>query len=172
MTQPTTTPTTRGFDPALDLVLERVVDVRPDLVWKAWTTPDLLKRWFTPAPWTTADIALDLRPGGLFRAVMRSPEGQDFPNDSCILEVTPTSRLVWTTALGGGFRPVAPKVPPGDALSFTAVISIEPHGAGTRYRAHLMHADPATRERHGAMGFESGWGAAFDQLVAMVRASG
>ena len=171
MTQPTPLSTTRGFDPALDLLLERVVDVRPDLVWKAWTTPAIMTRWFTPAPWTTAGIELDLRPGGLFRAVMRSPEGQDFPNDSCILEVTPTSRLVWTTALGAGFRPVAPKVPPGEALSFTAIISIEAHVSGTRYRAHLMHADPATRERHGAMGFEHGWGAAFDQLVAVMRAS-
>lgn len=44
-------------DPRLDLLLERVVDVPRELVWKAWTTPEHLKKWFTPAPWTTVDVA-------------------------------------------------------------------------------------------------------------------
>jgi uncharacterized protein YndB with AHSA1/START domain len=55
------------IDPKLDVVLERVVDVSPDLVWIAWTQPKHLKAWFTPAPWTTVDCQIDLRPGGLFR---------------------------------------------------------------------------------------------------------
>lgn len=40
-------------DPKLDLVLERIVDVPKELVWLAWTTPEHIKKWFTPAPWTT-----------------------------------------------------------------------------------------------------------------------
>ena len=40
-------------NPRLDLVLERIVDVPRELVWSAWTTPEHLKKWFTPAPWTT-----------------------------------------------------------------------------------------------------------------------
>jgi uncharacterized protein YndB with AHSA1/START domain len=67
-------------DPLLDLVLERVVDVPPELVWAAWTTPEHVTHWFTPAPWKTVTCEIDLRPGGMFRTVMRSPEGQDFPN--------------------------------------------------------------------------------------------
>ena len=51
-------------DPRLDLVLERVVDVPPKLVWAAWTTPQYIKKWFTPAPWQTVDCEIDLRPGG------------------------------------------------------------------------------------------------------------
>src|ERR1700757_372332 len=66
-------------DPKLDLLLERIVDVPRELVWRAWTTPEHLKKWFTPAPWTTVDCEIDLRPGGIFRTVMRSPEGQEFP---------------------------------------------------------------------------------------------
>jgi len=37
-------------DPKLDLVLERVIDVPPDLVWTAWTKPEHVKKWFVPAP--------------------------------------------------------------------------------------------------------------------------
>ena len=51
----------RSIDPEVDLVLERVVDVPPALVWKAWTTAELLKQWFTPAPWTTVDVEIDAR---------------------------------------------------------------------------------------------------------------
>ena len=40
-------------DPKLDLVLERVVDVPRELVWAAWTKPEHIVKWFTPAPWTT-----------------------------------------------------------------------------------------------------------------------
>ena len=48
-------------DPSLDLLLERVVDVPVELVWKAWTTPDLIKQWFAPRPWTTPECKIDLR---------------------------------------------------------------------------------------------------------------
>src|SRR5262249_31712101 len=87
------------FDPDRDLVLERVVDVPPQLVWKAWTQPEHLVKWFAPKPWTTVDCEIDLRPGGIFRTVMRSPEGVDHPGTGCYLEVTPNERLVWTDAL-------------------------------------------------------------------------
>ena len=56
---------------------------RPNSSGRAWTTPEHLKKWFTPAPWTTVDCEIDLRPGGIFRTVMRSPEGQEFPNVGC-----------------------------------------------------------------------------------------
>ena len=59
-------------DPRLDLILERIVDVPPELVWAAWTTPEHVKQWFTPAPWKTVECEIDLRPGGIFRTVMRS----------------------------------------------------------------------------------------------------
>ena len=65
------------FDPRLDLKLERVVEVPPELVWAAWTVPEHVKKWFTPAPWQTVDCEIDLRPGGIFRTVMRSPAGQE-----------------------------------------------------------------------------------------------
>ena len=63
-------------DPRLDLTFERIVDVPKELVWKAWTQPEHLKPWFCPLPWRTIDCEIDLRPGGIFRTVMLSPEGK------------------------------------------------------------------------------------------------
>jgi len=99
---------TKPFKPdaKLDLVLERVVDVPRELVWRAWTEPEHLKKWFTPVPWQTVDCEIDLRPGGIFRTVMRSPEGQEYPNLGCYLEVARNERLSWTNALEAGFRDV------------------------------------------------------------------
>lgn len=162
-------------DPELDLVLERVVDVPPEKVWRAWTEPELLKKWFTPAPWQTVECEVDLRPGGMFRTVMRSPEGKDMPEGvGCFLEVIENKRLVWTAALGPGFRPVKPSSSKDtddcNDLLFTAIISLEPHGKGTKYVAIAMHQDPSAVKRHAEMGFHEGWGKALDQLVDLARA--
>ena len=61
------------LDPKLDLQLERIIDVSPELVWACWTEPEHIKKWFCPAPWSVSDCELDLRPGGIFRTTMRSP---------------------------------------------------------------------------------------------------
>ena len=156
-------------DPALDLVLERTIDVPPDLVWKAWTMPEHLKQWFCPRPWSTVDCTIDLRPGGAFHTVMRSPEGEEFPSTGCYLEVVPERRLVFTSALGPGYRPAAGHATEEGELMFTAYIILEPHGRGTRYTARVLHGDAPSRERHEAMGFHNGWSAALDQLVELAR---
>ena len=153
-------------DPHLDLVLERIVDVPSNLVWAAWTTPEYLKKWFTPAPWQTVDCEIDLRPGGIFRFVMRSPEGQEFPNVGCYLEVIENEKLVWTGALKPGCRPQNAAI--GVPL-FTAVILLEPHNAGTKYTAIAIHGDEDGAKKHADMGFRDGWGKALDQLVALAK---
>lgn len=165
----TTIPVT--IDPERDLVLERTIDVPRDLVWAAWTQPEHIKKWFTPAPWSTVDCEIDLRPGGIFRTVMRSPEGVDTPHVGCYLEVVPNEKLVWTSALGPGFRPVMKTAETGscEELYFTAVVTFEADGQGTRYRAVAIHGDEATSKRHAEMGFHEGWSATLDQLVALVR---
>ena len=94
-------------NPSLDLVMERIVDVPPDLVWLAWTSPEHLTQWFCPRPWMTPACDIDLRLGGKFRTVMRGPEGQAQDNTGCDLEVIAPSRLVWTGALEPGFRPAS-----------------------------------------------------------------
>lgn len=142
--------------------MERVVDVPPELVWAAWTRPEHVVKWFTPAPWTTHDCEIDLRPGGAFRCVMRSPEGQEVPNVGCYLEIVPNEKLVWTDALLPGYRP-APEP------FMTGVVILERHPKGTKYTAIALHRDEATRKRHEEMGFRDGWGKALDQLVAHMK---
>jgi len=150
-----------------DLVLERLVPVPAERLWQGWTDPDLLVRWFTPAPWVTTEAEIDPRPGGAFRTVMRGPGGEEGADGTgCVLEAVPGRRLVWTSALGPGFRPHEPQT---EGFVFTAIIEFEPTAEGTVYRATVRHATAADAEVHAAMGFEAGWGAALDQLVELVR---
>ncbi len=146
------------FDEKRDLVLERVVDVPPNLVWKAWTEPEHLKVWFAPKPWTVPHAEVDLRPGGVFKTVMRSPDGEEFGEAGCILEVIPEKRLVWTDALGPGFRP-------NQEAFFTGILTISASGTGTRYRAVAMHGIEEAARKHSEMGFLDGWGTCLNQLV-------
>jgi len=163
-----TSPIIHQANPRLDLKLERIVDVPVSVVWAAWTTPELLVQWFTPAPWTTTACEIDLRPGGVFSTVMRSPEGQEFPNAGCFLEIVEQRKLVWTNVLGPGYRPsTLPADGSCDSFGFTAVLSLEPRGNGTKYTALVIHGSEAGRKQHEDMGFHEGWGKALDQLVAL-----
>lgn len=156
-------------DPVLDLHFERAVPVSPEKVWAAWTQPELMVQWFTPAPWKTVFCDVDLRPGGRFNVTMESPEGEQFPNNnSCILQAIPNCLFVFTSVMGEDFRPKSPSNGAED-LPFTARIALEPTAdGGTLYSATAMHADAEGSKRHAEMGFEPGWGAALDQLVALM----
>jgi uncharacterized protein YndB with AHSA1/START domain len=155
--------TIHKLDPKLDLVLERVVDVPPALVWEAWTKPEHLRHWFTPKPWTVAYCEVDLRPGGTFRTVMRGPDGEEHDIAGCYLEIVPQQRLIWTDALLPGYRPSANPF-------FTAIVELEPSGKGTRYTATAIHRDEDGRKKHEEMGFHQGWGTVLDQLVEYAKA--
>lgn len=158
------------IDPRLDLVLERIVDIPPELVWAAWTTEEHIKHWFTPAPWQTVDCEIDPVPGGIFRTVMRSPQGQDFRNIGCFLEIVPNERLVWTNALNPGYRPAELQCEhPCDTFFMTAVSALERHGGGTKYTALVLHRDEDGCKKHREMGFHDGWGKALDQLVSYMK---
>ncbi len=93
---------------------------------------------------------------------MRSPEGQEFPNVGCYLEVVRNKRLVFTDALLPGYRP-------SEKPFMTAIISIEPNGDGTKYTAVALHRDEAARKQHEDMRVLKGWETALDQLVAHVK---
>lgn len=164
---PTTTSTALPpLDPSLDLQIQRLVPVTAAQLWAAWTEPDKLMQWFCPRPWQTTEARIDLRPGGEFYTLMVGPEGASHGGAGCFLAVQPPHHLVWTSALGPGFRPL-----PGihGVPAFTALLQFDAGPAGTLYTARAMHPTPADREAHAAMGFEAGWNAALDQLLEAAR---
>jgi uncharacterized protein YndB with AHSA1/START domain len=157
--------------PQWDIVLERVVKASPSVLWRVMTEPEHAK-WTTPLPWRTVECEIDLRPGGVFRTVMRSPEGEQSVNLCCFLDVVPEKRLVWTNALLPGFRPA----PTPDVVPFiTAEFTLYPEGRGTRYVANVMHRDESECQRHVELGFHDGWGTVVKQmaeLAAGIESSG
>ena len=158
----------------LDLVLERTLNAPRDLVWKAWTTPEHLKRWFAPKPYEISELELDLRPGGIFRLRMIGPDGFDtgHGNPGCVLEVIEGKKLVWTSALAPGYRPA--EMGEGcESFPMTAIVTMEDAGDGkTLYRAVALHKSIADRDMHEQMGFQEGWGKCADQLEKLAQGLG
>ena len=73
--------------------------------------------------------------------------------------------MVWTSALGPGWRPNDLGPESCGALAFTAIMTLADAGNGkTLYRAVAMHRNPADAETHAKMGFHDGWGTCADQL--------
>ena len=155
----------------LDRVLERTIDAPIDLVWKAYTDAEHLKRWFAPRPYEITECELDARPGGIFRVRMVGPDGFDTGHGTpgCVLEVSEGSKLVWTSALGPGYRPN--EAGEGcDSFPMTAIVTFEEVGNGkTAYKAVALHKSEADRETHEKMGFHEGWGTVAGQLEEYAR---
>jgi uncharacterized protein YndB with AHSA1/START domain len=154
----------------LDLMLERTIDAPRSLIWKAWTNPEHVKKWWAPAPWTTSQCEMDLRPGGIFRTVMRSPEGQEFPHVGCFLELIENEKIVITNALEPGYRPGGKGGEMADCadIPFTSILTLKERGGKTHYSVVVLHKDEAGRKRHEEMGFHQGWNMCLDQLIEVV----
>jgi uncharacterized protein YndB with AHSA1/START domain len=141
-----------------ELVLKRTLNAPREKIFKCWTTPDLMKEWFCPKPWAVSHAELDLRAGGSSLVVMRSPEGQEFPNKGVYLEVVENEKLVFTDAYTEAWVP-------SEKPFFTGIILLEDAGNGkTHYTAIARHWTKEDRETHEKMGFHEGWGKCADQL--------
>ena len=144
-----------------ELVLIRTIDAPPEKLFRAWTEPELLMQWFVPRPWTIASAEMDVRPGGSSVIVMRSPDGDEFPNRGVYLEVVKNKRLVFTDAFTKAWEP-------SEKAFMTGIITFEASGARTKYVARVLHWSEADRQAHEDMGFHKGWGLATDQLTELV----
>ena len=87
--------------PERTLVTTRVFDAPPERVYKAWTDPKQLARWFPPEGLTAPVCQLDVRVGGAMRIDMKGPEGEPFkgrlfPGKGVYREVVPNRRLAFT----------------------------------------------------------------------------
>lgn len=138
-------------DGASDLVISRTFAVSPELVFQAWTDPAQLAQWWGTADMTGVASEIDLRPGGAWRACMRSPEGIDHWAGGTFQEIDTPHRLVMTfawEAIGG----------PETVLT----ISFESQGTSTvmTFR-HGGLTSEASRDGHA-----EGWSESFDNLAA------
>ena len=96
-----TTTTDRHSD--VEVVITRTFDAPARIVFEAWTTPELLMRWWTPASFgiTFISCEADVRTGGTYRFVMGHPSfDQPMAFHGRYLEVVPGKKIVWTNAEG------------------------------------------------------------------------
>jgi uncharacterized protein YndB with AHSA1/START domain len=81
-----------------EFTITRVFDAPRELVWKAWTDPEHVARWFGPRGFTTplSTITMDVRTGGSFELMMvADDDGKEYPAGGTFLEIVEPERLVW-----------------------------------------------------------------------------
>ncbi|MGE0008288.1 MAG: SRPBCC domain-containing protein [Parvibaculaceae bacterium] len=141
----------------LELVITRLLDAPPALVYKAWTEPEHMVRWLGPKGFTAPSARLDLRVGGHYRALIRSAEGKDYRFRGTYREVVENERLVFTFAWEeDGERG-------GENL---VTVTFAEEGGKTRMTFRQVPF-PSLEERDGHAG---GWSEAFDKLGRYVAA--
>ncbi len=154
-----------------DFILTRVFNAPRALVWKAWTDPEHLKKWFGPKGFTMPGCSMDLRPGGVFHYGLRSPQGHEMWGKWTFKEINPPEKLVlvssFSDAQGGITRHPMSATWPLETLSTTTFT--EEAGKTTltlRWSAyHATEAEQTTFDSAHA-GMTQGWGGTMAQLEA------
>jgi uncharacterized protein YndB with AHSA1/START domain len=142
-----------------ELVVSREIDAPRAAVWRAWTDPAQVKRWWGPHGMTTPVCEIDLRPGGAFRTVMRDAAGTDHPCKGRYRGVVEPERLVFDNAALDERGDVA--------FEILATVTLDDQGGGrTKVTARVHHKSVAERENHERMGFFDGWGQTLERLAA------
>ena len=102
-----------------DLVVTRILDAPLELVWKAWTDPEHVIRWWGPKYYTSPTCKIDLREGGKYIFCMRAPKeqgGQDSYTAGVYKKIVPMERLEFTQGLsdkdGNRIDPAQVGMPP------------------------------------------------------------
>lgn len=144
------------------LTITRVVDLPAEILYRGWTDPELMKKWFCPAPWKVTEADLDPRAGGRFNTVMEGPNGERVENQGVYLEVIPGEKVVFTDAFREGWIP-------NSEPFFAGTVSFTKEGDKTRYTARAEHWTNQAEAKHKKMGFEPGWNTALDQLVEVAK---
>jgi uncharacterized protein YndB with AHSA1/START domain len=128
-----------------ELVFKRVFDAPRDLVFQMWTHPEHAAQWWGPRGFTTTIHEMDVRPGGVWRLVMRGPDGVDYRNRIVFLEVVKSERLVYKYDPEEGSEPV----------SFQVTVNFSAHGGKTELTMRMLFPSAETRhhvvEKYGAV---------------------
>ena len=155
-----------------DLMITRTFDAPRELVWKAWTDPERVKRWWGPKGFTTPFCKIDLRVGGASLYCMRSSDGQDYWSTGVYREIVKPERIVYTDSFADERGNVVPATHYGMSadypLEMLVTVTFEEHEAKTKLT--LTHVGiPAGADRDGA---RQGWNESFDKLAEHLALSG
>src|SRR5688572_22213811 len=116
-----------NFNPAVgaELLLTRIFDAPRATVFKAWTDPQLMAKWWGPAGFTNPVCEVDARAGGKILIHMRAPDGAVYPMDGVFIEVVVPERLVFTAR---AFDPDTDKT----LMEDHTTVTFEDHGGKTK----------------------------------------
>jgi len=135
-----------------ELLITRVLDAPQSLVFKVWTEPEHVARWWGPKGFTAPSLEMDVRPGGAWRACIRSAEGTDYWMQGVYREVVEPERLVFTFAWEDD------RGKPGHEMLVT--VTFADQGGKTRLSFHQAPFESIeSRDSH-----QSGWSECFDRL--------
>jgi uncharacterized protein YndB with AHSA1/START domain len=139
-----------------ELTIVRVFDAPRELVFKAWSSPEHLSRWFGPKLFTVTSCEIDFRAGGVFRFVLRGPDGKDYPFDGSYLEIVEPSRIVFS----GNIHDV-----PGQDVMTT--VTFAEHEGKTKLTVHQTYAFESDATR----GAPIGWSQTLDHLAEFLESA-
>jgi len=141
------------------LVITRLFDAPRALVFKVWTAPEHLARWWAPQGFELIETRIDVRAGGAWLRRMRSPEGSVHVKRGVYREVVAPERLVFTYA-----------DEEDGALGPETLVTVSFAEEGTQTRLTLrqeLFTTVALRDGHGF-----GWGSALERFAAYLETAG
>ncbi|MED4206825.1 SRPBCC family protein [Neobacillus mesonae] len=81
-----------------EIIVKRVFNASRNLIWKAWSQPEHLKNWWGPNGFSITTSEFEMKPGGIWRFIMKGPDGVEYPNKITFKEIVKPERLVYTSA--------------------------------------------------------------------------
>jgi uncharacterized protein YndB with AHSA1/START domain len=147
-----------------ELIISRIFDAPRELVWKAWTVPELIMRWWGPEGFTAPFIKIDLRVGGNYLYAMRSPDGKDFWSTGVFRELVPPEKIVATDNFAdeeGNIVPASHYGMPGDwPDELLATMTFEDQKGKTKFTLRHKGLPPGEMIESA----KAGWNGSFDKL--------
>jgi uncharacterized protein YndB with AHSA1/START domain len=146
----------KGTGTETTLRLKRTFGAAREKVFRAWTEPEALKKWFAPADDHSTPFAqVDLRVGGKYQIDIKSPEGKVFRLGGTFREVRPPEKLVYTWAWEG------------DKDVGETLVTVEFREQGTSTEVALTHELFPNEEA--LKGHDAGWSGSLDRLARMLE---
>jgi len=145
------------------LVIARLIDAPRELVFKAWTNPKHVARWWGPDGFTNPVCEMDARPGGALRIVMRAPDGAEYPMSGVFLEVVEPERLVFTN--------IAEDEHGAAFIEGLTTVTFEECDGKTKLVLHTKAVGLIPKAALPLQGMEAGWTQSLERLDSFMAAT-